>query len=363
MLRKLGELKQYGVSLSQNYNLNSDLDAMEYEYTLHSDIRAKQNGVNWMSHMLIGIIKGTEMLNDSYNPFEIKLSGLSDKIGNDIQNYYDVLGEIYEKYNQPGKRMAPELRLLLMVSGAGLSLQMNKVVPKVASQMMPGVSGLFKNNNNNSLDKLRQQAAENSDTNRNALQEKMNMEHQVASQKISDIEMLKQKEMEYQHITQQSNNVNATDNLKEGLLLSSESPNTSQYNHEINKLQQENSQKLEYVHKLQMNEHKQNEKKKLLQNEKKKLEDLINNIENENMNNIINYKKNNGESSIHTDSSDKSSKSTVYINPNMKNIINKSTKKPIKKNNDNVSFEDITIGSNNSGKNKNTTTINLGSNK
>ena len=77
-------------------------------------------------------------------------------------------------------------------------------------------------------------------------------------------------------------------------------------------------------------------KKKLLQNEKKKLENLINNIEN------------NVEVSINTESSDKSSKSTVYINPNMKNIINNSTKK--KKNNDNVSFEDITIGSNNSGK-------------
>ena len=127
MLRKLGELKQYGATLSQNYSLNSNLKSMQYEHKLHSDIRSKQNAVQWMSHMLVGIMKGTEMLNDSYNPFEIKLTGLSGKISNDMQSYYDVLGEIYEKWNQPGKKMAPELRLLLMISGAALSLQMNKI--------------------------------------------------------------------------------------------------------------------------------------------------------------------------------------------------------------------------------------------
>ena len=56
MLRKLGELKQYGVQLTQNYNLNSDYEMMEYEYNLHHDIRSKQNSVQWMSHMMIVII-------------------------------------------------------------------------------------------------------------------------------------------------------------------------------------------------------------------------------------------------------------------------------------------------------------------
>ena len=43
MLRKLGELAQYKVKLSQNYNMNSDYFTMKYEYQLHTNIRAKQN--------------------------------------------------------------------------------------------------------------------------------------------------------------------------------------------------------------------------------------------------------------------------------------------------------------------------------
>ncbi len=49
MLRKLGELAQYKVKLSQNYNMNSDYFTMKYEYQLHTNIRAKQNFVNWTS--------------------------------------------------------------------------------------------------------------------------------------------------------------------------------------------------------------------------------------------------------------------------------------------------------------------------
>ena len=146
------------------------------------------------------------------------------------------MGEIYEKYNQPGKRMAPELRLLLMVSGAGLSLQMNKVVPKVASQVMPGMSNLFKNNTNNSIDKLRQKAAETSEYNRTKLQEQTNLEHDAVAQRISDIEMLKQKEMEYKQMSNQMNN----SKLQNDLILSSES---AQQNNEIEKLEQENLKK------------------------------------------------------------------------------------------------------------------------
>ena len=41
MLRKLGELTQYGVKLSQNYNMNSDYQAMEYEYELHKELELK----------------------------------------------------------------------------------------------------------------------------------------------------------------------------------------------------------------------------------------------------------------------------------------------------------------------------------
>merc|ERR1712139_105066 len=90
MLRKLGELAQYGVKLSQNYNINSDYDTMKYEYELHRSIRAKRNGVNWMSSMMMNCVYGLEMLNEKYDPFSVKLKGWSEQMNSEQDSYYDV---------------------------------------------------------------------------------------------------------------------------------------------------------------------------------------------------------------------------------------------------------------------------------
>lgn len=220
LIRKLGELKQCGVNLSQNYNLDSDLDMMQYEYKLHHDIRSKQNSVQWMSHMMIGIIKGTEILNDNYNPFDIKLDGLSNKIGSDMHNYYAVLGDIYEKYNQPGKQMAPEMRLLLMISGAALNMQINKVAPGVGSM---STSNVVKTEEN--LTDLRQKAESdtNADTNSNSYIKK---QHDSAAQKAADLKMIQEKELELKRTNKMLDAKNGTSmrKFKERLVLSSEAP-------------------------------------------------------------------------------------------------------------------------------------------
>jgi hypothetical protein len=215
MLRKLGELKQCGVHLSQNYNLESDIKMMEYEYKLHSDIKSKQNSVKWMSHMLIGILKGTEMLNDSYNPFDIKLEGLADKVGSDMHNYYSVLGEIYEKYNQPGKQMAPEMRLLLMISGAALSMQLTRSIPGMGNSK--SMSSAIKSNSK-TLNNLRKKAE--NDTKEN---DYFKNEHNEASKRVDDLKMLKEKELEFQKMEKMLNN-NTLKNIKNNLVLSSEVP-------------------------------------------------------------------------------------------------------------------------------------------
>ena len=215
MLRKLGELKMAGVHLSQNYNLDSDFDMMQYEYKLHHDIRSKQNSVQWMSHMMIGLVKGCEMFNDNYNPFDMKLSGLSDKIGSDMHNYYAVIGDIYEKYNQPGKQMAPEMRLLLMISGAALSMQASRILPGIG-----GMSDAVKTEQN--LNELRKKAEEDSgEKNR----EYVKKQHDAATQKAADIKMIQEKEIEYKRTAKLMDATN-TDlkKFKENLILSSEEP-------------------------------------------------------------------------------------------------------------------------------------------
>jgi hypothetical protein len=201
MLRKLGELAQYGVKLSQNYNMSSDYFTMKYEYELHKSIRSKQNSVNWMSSLMLNCIYGVEILNDKYNPFDLKLKNWSEQINADINNYYDVFGEIYEKYNKPGKNMSPELKLILMVSGSALKFHLNNTL---LSQ--PGKIELGNNNNNYIqdpalLEKMRQQAVsdrirQETEKNNEILRQKAEKEHELVHKQVGDMLYLQQKKQE-----------------------------------------------------------------------------------------------------------------------------------------------------------------------
>ena len=195
MLRKLSELAQAGVKLSQNYNMNSDYKMMKYEYELHKGIRAKQNGINWMSSMSLNLIYGIEMLNEKYNPFDIKLKGWSEQMNADVNNYYDVFGELYEKYNQPGKNMAPELKLLLMVSGSALKFHLTNTMmgnlPTLNTQLDEDPLLAEQLRQKAIAQKIKEQSAKNNE----ALKQNMNKEHQEAAQKAHDLNLIKQKEL------------------------------------------------------------------------------------------------------------------------------------------------------------------------
>lgn len=202
MLRKLGELVQYGVKLSQNYNMNSDYFAMKYEYELHKNIRAKQNSVNWMSSLMLNCIYGIEILNEKYNPFDLKLKNWSEQINADINNYYDVFGEIYEKYNQPGKNMAPELKLVLMISGSALKFhlnntllsQNNKIPPNLQQAEVQDPAMLEQMRAKAAYDKIKEETIKNNEL----LKEKTDKEHGEALKQMNDMIFLQNKKLELQ---------------------------------------------------------------------------------------------------------------------------------------------------------------------
>lgn len=361
MIRKLGELKQNGATLSKNYNLNSSLKSMQYEYKLHSDVRSKQNAVTWMSYMLVGIVKGAEILNDNYNPFEIKLGGLKDRISGDMNSYYDVLGEIYEKYNQPGKKMAPELRLLLMVSGAALSLQVSKVVPN----MVPELANKVKNDEDG-ISELREKAAATSDKHREALSSKMKQEHDAVAQRVSDLDMIRNKEIEYKKMKQEAK---SKSKLRDALALSTDSPGVfarksesenselRREKAEIQKLEVENMAKMQRIQELTMIK-RAKEREESLRDEKKKLDNIL-----QGLSEFDEESKNTDNDVADTE---QSTESTISINPNIDNILSKGKKKNKssnkakgktkgKSNSSTFQVDEITLGSkkkNNKGKTK-----------
>jgi hypothetical protein len=353
MLRKLGELKQCGVHLSQNYNLDSDLKMMEYEYKLHHDIRSKQNSVQWMSHMLIGVLKGTEMLNDTYNPFDIKLHGLSDKVSSDMHNYYSVLGDIYEKYNKPGKQMAPELRLLLMISGATLSMQVNRALPSMMGNLSSNVK-----NDASTLNELRQKAEADSKKMDSKTKEYIKKQHDDAKQKATDLNMLKEKELEYQRLSKLMDSKNGNiQNIKNNLILSTESPmfNEPEMTHdEIKNIQKiRYKQEEQHLNAMRHLAHQQSEQFRNNKSSRKK------NLEKQNiqLDNILH--------DLEDNKSQNSNASSISINPNFETIMNNTFNKARKdyqnktkdNNIDNVGI--ISFGSKNKGKSLSLNTGNI----
>ncbi len=229
MLRKLSELAQAGVKLSQNYNMNSDYKMMKYEYELHKGIRAKQNGINWMSSMSLNLIYGIEMLNDKYNPFDLKLKGWSEQMNADVNNYYDVFGELYEKYNQPGKNMAPELKLLLMMSGSALKFHLTNTMmsnlPTLNTQLDEDPVLAEQLRQKAIAQKIKDQAQKNSESLKNA----MNKEHEQANQKAQDLNLIRQKEIEFQNLRRENAQKTAElEALKEKLSFNKTQQNTQQ---------------------------------------------------------------------------------------------------------------------------------------
>lgn len=192
MLRKLGELKGYGVTLSQKYNMNSDLSTMKYEYELHRGIRSKQNWVKWSSNVLLTCVHGLEMMNNKYDPFKLKLKGWSQIMNTEITSYYDIFGELYEKYNQPGEGMAPEVKLIMMIGGSAMKFHLMNL-------MLRGDFMKDREMTDELREKaFREQILEQTKKQEEALSKSALNQHNVVTQNAKDLEMLRHQEELYQ---------------------------------------------------------------------------------------------------------------------------------------------------------------------
>ena len=125
---------KYEVKLTRKYSIDDDPDELEAEYKMHKERRNKTNQVKLYKNILLTIVSGTEFLNDKYNPFEFKLKDWSKQVASDMDDYTEVLEEIYEKYKDKGGKMAPEIRLMFMIILSGVTFHL--------SQTLFGANGL-----------------------------------------------------------------------------------------------------------------------------------------------------------------------------------------------------------------------------
>ena len=141
-LRKLEALEKKGVELTKKYNMESNLAEMQGEYEMIMEEKTRQNSVKFQGNMMMAMINGVEFLNSRFDPFDIKIDGWGEQINENITDYDDIFGELYEKYKSKAT-LAPELKLLFQLGGSAMMVHMTNTMFKSA---MPGMDDIMRQN-------------------------------------------------------------------------------------------------------------------------------------------------------------------------------------------------------------------------
>jgi len=192
ILRKLAELVKKGVKLTQNYNMDSDYHLMKFEYELHKGVREKHNMVKMLQDGCISTIGALEKANKRYDPFGLELEGWCDNVSCEDSRLYDTFGDLYDKWNKPGKSMPPELALVGII---GLSAAKTHFV-NASTDNIPSIEEQQKNDPLY-LEKIRQQALGNtidSKQQKNTFDDKLTQQYQENIKQISDYKKIRDME-------------------------------------------------------------------------------------------------------------------------------------------------------------------------
>jgi len=81
-------------------------------------------------------------LNNKFDPLDVKLDGWSENINGNIAEYDDIFEELHSKYKSKSK-MAPELRLMMSLTGSGFMFHLTNIMFK---SNLPGFEQVMKTN-------------------------------------------------------------------------------------------------------------------------------------------------------------------------------------------------------------------------
>ena len=143
MLYQFERLEKKGIPVMKKFTMNSSLDEMKYEYERIKKQREIDIAVKFSRKVLMAAVTGVEFLNSRYDPFDLKLDGWSESMMENIDDYDEVFEELSEKYKSKVK-VAPEVKLLMMVAGSGFMYHITNTMFKSAP--LPNMSEIIKEN-------------------------------------------------------------------------------------------------------------------------------------------------------------------------------------------------------------------------
>lgn len=98
LLHQFQRLEKRGVTLPRRFTLASSLSEMQTEFQNLKKDRQTDVSVAWQRKMLMVCVSGIEMLNNKFDPFDVKLRGWSESVHDGVDDYDDIFEELSEKY-------------------------------------------------------------------------------------------------------------------------------------------------------------------------------------------------------------------------------------------------------------------------
>jgi hypothetical protein len=132
--------------LPKKFTIASSLDDMKMEFERLKQDREIDNSIKFQRKVMVTTVSGLEIANTlcgKWFNMSARLDGWSDSVNESIDEYDDVFEELHEKYKGKAK-MAPEMKLLLMLGASGLMFHMTNNIAK--SGEMPGLDQVLKEN-------------------------------------------------------------------------------------------------------------------------------------------------------------------------------------------------------------------------
>jgi len=142
LLYRLERLEANGFKPSRKFNMSSNLEDIKFEYERMKKQRDVDKSIKFQRKILMAITSGIEFVNNKFDPLSIKLDGWSESIYENLHEYDDVFEELHEKYKSKVK-VAPEIKLLMMVGGSAFMFHLTNTLFK---SKMPGLDQILQQN-------------------------------------------------------------------------------------------------------------------------------------------------------------------------------------------------------------------------
>lgn len=142
ILSKLSRLEKKGVRINKRLNMYSSIEELRSEFKRASYGIEVDQALRFSKRMLVACVTGIEFLNKRYNPFDLQLEGWSESVMENTDDYDGVFEELYNKY-KGNMKVAPELRLIMMLGGSAMMFHLTNSMFKTA---IPNMNDVLKQN-------------------------------------------------------------------------------------------------------------------------------------------------------------------------------------------------------------------------